>query len=92
MSGPFDFKSRLNKIAPASPPAMEEATKVDQVAERHDFVSREPAQRIQIQREPLDQVLLKGPLSVISRFKLYCQDNRLSYWRGIDELLKGAGR
>jgi hypothetical protein len=35
---------------------------------------------------------VKGPLSVLSRFKQYCNETNQPYWRVLDEMMKQMGR
>jgi hypothetical protein len=95
-SQPFDFKSKLAQVQPKAPPTppAEEAKKVDEVAERHEFVSREPQMRIERVRgsEPIDVLSVKGPLTVLNRFKALCNETGKPYWRILDEMMTQAGR
>jgi hypothetical protein len=96
VSSAFDFKSKLEHVKPVvapAPSAREEAA-ADQVAERNNFVSREPAQRLKRVRssEPIEIISVKGPLSVMNRFKAFANEGHGSYWEAIDDLLKRAGR
>jgi hypothetical protein len=68
---------------------------IDAVADRHDFVSREPAQRVKRSRidGPIEVLSVKGPLEVMNRFKTFCnEEQHSSYWQALDKLLKGVGR
>jgi hypothetical protein len=91
----FDFKQKLQRVQPkpAAPPEVMD-TKLDEVAERHEFVSREPVVRIERVRgaEPIDVLSVKGPLSVLNRFKNFCNETDQPYWRAIDAMLKAMGR
>jgi hypothetical protein len=95
MSGAFDFKSKLEHVKPAAPatPSARDEEAADQVAERNNFVSREPAQRLKRVRstEPIDIISVKGPLSVMNRFKAFANGGHGSYWEAIDDLLRRAG-
>jgi hypothetical protein len=93
----FDFKQKLSTIQPKAAPAAQapdEEKRVDQVAQRHDFVSRETLTRVERVRgtEPIDVMSVKGPLSVLSRFKQYCNETNQPYWRVLDEMMKQMGR
>ncbi len=94
-SNAFDFKQKLQRVQPkpAVPPELMDA-KLDEVAERHDFVSREPVVRVERVRgaEPIDVLSVKGPLSVLNRFKNFCNETDQPYWRAIDAMLKTMGR
>lgn len=68
---------------------------IDAVADRHDFVSREPMQRVKRSRMegPIEVLSIKGPLEVMNRFKTFCnEEGHSSYWQAMDTLLKGIGR
>jgi hypothetical protein len=98
MSNAFDFKSKLPQIQP-KPSERSEPTEaieaVDEVAERREFKSREPMTRVRRvrQSEPIEVLSVKGPLSVMNRFKEYANaEGHTSYWTAIDALLKQAGR
>ena len=91
----FDFKQKLQRVQPraaASPEVTD--SKLDEVAERHSFVSREPMVRVERVRgaEPIDVLSVKGPLSVLNRFKHFCNETGQPYWRAIDTMLKEMGR
>jgi hypothetical protein len=84
------FKPDAQDDTPA--PSLE---KIDEAAERHGFVSREPMTRVKRvrQSEPIEVLSVKGPLSVMNRFKEYANaEGHTSYWTAIDALLKRAGR
>jgi hypothetical protein len=34
---------------------------------------------------------IRPPLSVANRFVAWCKENRLSYWEGLNELMKHKG-
>lgn len=65
------------------PVTREIEARADKVAERVGFVSREPTGRVQRIRpkaeEPIDQIAIKGPLSVLNRFREYANDSGLTY-------------
>jgi hypothetical protein len=95
MSNAFDFKSKLQQVQPKPVPAPEPIETVDEIAERREFVSREPARRVKRvrQSEPIEVLSVKGPLSVMNRFKEYANsEGHTSYWTAIDALLRQAGR
>ena len=38
--------------------------------------------------EPKQQLLISGPVSLINRFKIFCDDNgNLPYWEGLEKLM-----
>ena len=97
MSNAFDFKSKIQQVQPKPAPelAPEPMAAVDEIAERREFISREPARRVKRvrQSEPIEVLSVKGPLSVMNRFKEYANsEGHTSYWTAIDALLKQAGR
>jgi hypothetical protein len=95
MSNAFDFKSKLSQVQPKPAPAPEPIEAIDEVAERREFKSREPLTRVKRvrQSEPIEVLSVKGPLSVMNRFKEYANaEGHTSYWTAIDALLKQAGR
>lgn len=68
--------------------------KIDAIAERHGFVSREPAERLYKQEQAKEATVplsIRPPLSVANRFIAYCKRERLSYWQGLNELMKAKG-
>jgi hypothetical protein len=95
MSNAFDFKSKLSQIQPKPSEPSEPIEAIDEVAERREFKSREPLTRVKRvrQSEPIEVLSIKGPLSVMNRFKEYANaEGHTSYWTAIDALLKQSGR
>ena len=98
MPSPFEFGTKLPidrvvpKPAPGAP-APDAVTRLDAAAEGHGFVSREPMMRVERVRgsEPIDVLSVKGPLSVLNRFKQYCNDTGQPYWRALDAMLRDRG-
>jgi hypothetical protein len=90
--------SRFNfsKIVPDAPDKPEASTAtIDAVADRHNFISREPAQRVKRSRMegPIEVLSVKGPLEVMNRFKTYAnEEGHSSYWQALDTLLRSVGR
>jgi hypothetical protein len=66
---------------------------VDTAAARHGFVSREP--EIPFKRDksvgPVVTLHTRAPIRVATPFQKFCDENRFSYWQGIEELMKRAG-
>ncbi len=94
-SSAFDFKQKLQRVQPRpATPSQVTDSKLDEVAEHHSFVSREPMLRVERVRgaEPIDVLSVKGPLSVLNRFKNFCNETGQPYWRAIDTMLKEMGR
>lgn len=85
-----------NKIAQIKPePESEESVpdhKLDEVAERHGFVSREPVQKIVRRRETEASANLniRPPISTYNRFVSWAMENRLSYPEALKELMDRA--
>jgi hypothetical protein len=98
MQSPFEFGAKLPidrvtpKAAPAAP-TVDVTARIDAAAEGRGFVSREPLVRIERVRgsEPIDVLSVKGPLSVLNRFKKYCNDTDQPYWRALDAMLRDRG-
>jgi hypothetical protein len=72
--------------------------RLDRVAEKAGFTSREPQQvaapRIDRRRKdagPFVAINTRAPVRVAEPFQRYCDNNRFSYWEGIEELMKLAG-
>jgi len=75
-------------------PDLERENRAERAAEKVGFVSREPVtrvERVRRQSEPQDSAYVRGPVSMINRFKQYCNDTGLSYGEALDELMKRAG-
>ena len=73
---------------------------IDKVGERHGFKSREPTTRKLTSRAvalrkrvdgPKTQFNVVGPAEVAERFIQFCTESRMSYWEGIEALMKRAG-
>jgi len=80
-----------DKVSSTPAPSIE---KIDAAAERHGFTSREPAERLYKQdqaKEATVPLSIRPPLSVANRFIAYCKRERLSYWEGLNELMKARG-
>src|SRR5215217_5476299 len=98
MPSPFEFGAKLpiNRVVPKPAPGTptpEAVAKLDAAAEGHGFVSREPLTRVERVRgsEPIDVLSVKGPLTVLNRFKQYCNQTGLPYWRALDQMLRDRG-
>lgn len=74
----------------------------DRLAKSQGFTSREAGQapaapvlmkkRRRIQHdEPVDQLSIRGPVRVLNGFIDYCEENKLSYWEGMERLVAEAG-
>jgi hypothetical protein len=66
--------------------------KIDEVAEKHGFVSREPTQKIvrRKEAEPSGNLNIRPPLSTYNRFVQWAIDNNLSYPQALKELMDRA--
>ena len=84
--------AKLGTITPSADPQPHD-DRVDAAADRHGFVSREPAEE-PFKRERLGPVVTLhtwAPVRVATPFQRFCEANRFSYWEGIEELMKRAG-
>ena len=101
MSENFGFSKRktltekLNAI-PQQSAICEPATPseaVDNAGDRYGFVSREP--EVPFKRDktvgPVVTLHTRAPIRVATPFQKFCDENRYSYWQGIEELMKRAG-
>ena len=94
----IEFPSRrklADKLGTITPAADRQPydDRVDAAADRHGFVSREPAQE-PFKRERIGPVVtlhMRAPVRVATPFQRFCEANRFSYWEGIEELMKRAG-
>src|SRR5215207_1636503 len=98
MPSPFEFEPKLpiNRVAPKPAPGAptpDAVAKLDAAADGHGFVSREPMTRVERVRgsAPIDVLSVKGPLSVLNRFKQYCNETGQPYWRALDQMLRDRG-
>jgi hypothetical protein len=66
--------------------------KVDALAEKHGFRSREPLQKIvrRKESEPSANLNIRPPISTYNRFVQWAMDNRLSYPEALKELMDKA--
>ncbi|WP_320188897.1 hypothetical protein RMS29_028225 (plasmid) [Agrobacterium rosae] len=87
------FSKRLADIKPDDEPETEVSDrKLDEVAERHGFVSREPVQKIirRKEAEPSANLNIRPPISTYNRFVSWAMENRLSYPEALKELMDRA--
>lgn len=91
---------RKSKPKPAVRKAQDDLA--DRLAKSQGFTSREAGQapaapvlmkkRRRIQHdEPVDQLSIRGPVRVLNGFIDYCEENKLSYWEGMECLVAEAG-
>jgi hypothetical protein len=66
--------------------------KIDEVAEKHGFVSREPIQKMSRRKpaEPSANLNIRPPISTFNRFLQFCEENRYSYPEALKELMDRA--
>jgi hypothetical protein len=91
--------TRISEIAPETPPAPVSAlARLDRVAEDMGFPSREAGAAgadaiVRRRREvgPGAQLNVKCPVPVYNRFVRFCDEERLTYWEGVQRLLDLAG-
>jgi len=98
-SSPSERRLNLGDLKGRRPLAPEDAetiAKVDQVAERVGFPSREatpaqesdqPLRRRTRKSRPKAQLNIQGPKEVLSDFIQYCEENDISYWEAIEQML-----
>lgn len=87
------FGSKIANITPDTDPAPAIPDhKLDEVAARHGFVSREPVQKVTRRREaePSANLNIRPPISTYNRFVTWAMDNRLSYPEALKELMDRA--
>jgi hypothetical protein len=79
----------------STPPDIEELRRADQVARSLGYVSRastEPPPPVQRKTlGPVEIVTIRAPITVSRTFKRWCEENRYSYWEGIEALMQRAG-
>ncbi len=90
---------RLKSFKPSQgrelPPT--EVARVDAVSERMGFKSRELPEAVQVAKRrkkeigPTTAINTRAPQRVAVPFIGFCEENRFSYWEGIEELMRRAG-
>jgi hypothetical protein len=86
--------NKLSSIKPDTEPAHAVPDhKIDEVAARHGFVSREPIQKVSRRKEaePSANLNIRPPISTYNRFVTWAMENRLSYPEALKELMDRAG-
>lgn len=95
MSGKdLGFGGKLANITPDTEgPARIPDARIDEVAERHGFVAREPIQKLTRRKpsEPSANLNIRPPVSTFNRFLIFCEQNRMSYPEALKELMDRAG-
>jgi hypothetical protein len=87
------FASKLSTIKPDTEPSPTVPDhKLDEVAARHGFVSREPLQKVSRRKEaePSANLNIRPPISTYNRFVTWAMENRLSYPEALRELMDRA--
>jgi hypothetical protein len=88
---------KLRAIRPAeSAPPLPVMDRIDAIADSHGFTSREasstasrpPVYRRKRQTGPTIPITTRLPERVAAAFIGFCEDNRLAYWEGIEEMMK----
>lgn len=91
---------RLKSVRPAEPraePAPADLARIDAVAERAGFSSREqqapPAVAYRRKKDigPTTAINMRAPQRVAVPFIKFCEENRYSYWEGVEELMRRCG-
>ncbi|WP_084705252.1 hypothetical protein [Beijerinckia mobilis] len=90
--------SLASKVASIKPkqaePVNPTLSRIDEAAEKVGFHSREPGTRLLPRRKksvgPTITINTRVPEDVAERFIQFCDQRRLSYWEGIDELMNLA--
>jgi len=79
---------------PSTEPAVP-MEKIDAAAAAHGFVAREVARPVISRRRkeigPTLAINMRVPERVAVPFIQFCEDGRLSYWEGVEELMKRSG-
>lgn len=87
---------KLKAIKPGTPQSNTgEIERTDRAGEALGFVSREPlATKLTRRRReigPTVAINTRAPERVADPFIRFCEENRYSYWEGIEELMKRTG-
>ena len=86
----------FGKLADIKPDAEERSAipdaKIDEIGERHGFVTREPVQKLSRRKpaEPSANLNIRPSITVFNRFVQFCEDNRMSYPEALKELMDRA--
>jgi len=84
------------KAKPKPPVRKAQDDLADRLAKSQGFTSREAAPVLMKKRrrvhhaEPVDQLSIRGPVRVLNGFIDYCEENKLSYWEGMERLVADA--
>ena len=101
---PFGFPARrqtaekIRAIAPGGDAPGHEAGslgRADDAGAALGFVPRDASRPALLRRRkevgPTTAINMRVPDAVAARFIAFCDDNRLSYWEGVDELMRRSG-
>ncbi|MBD9544295.1 hypothetical protein IB276_33150 [Ensifer sp. ENS04] len=87
------FGAKLDQIKPSTEPEVRiPDSKIDEVADRVGFPSREPIQKV-VRRAPSEgsaNLNIRPPISTYNRFVTWAMENRLSYPEALKELMDRA--
>lgn len=90
-------RKKLANITPRPPRDVhpESLRKTDAASIEAGFVPREAGARTAPRRQrsvgPTMTINTRVPVEIAERFIAFCDDNRLAYWEGIEELMKRTG-
>ncbi|KTQ86754.1 hypothetical protein NS226_17780 [Aureimonas ureilytica] len=93
----FGFADKIAKLKPAgegAPVREVEIQKVDRVAERAGFTSREPVVRKKRRQgisEAMGQINIRAAVEDINVFVEWCEENRYTSGQGFRELVRKIG-
>ncbi|GLR65334.1 hypothetical protein GCM10010909_00110 [Acidocella aquatica] len=87
--------AKLAGIKPSAEPVQSAPlAEIDEAGRRAGFTSREPGARLIPRRRkavgPTITINTRVPEDIAERFIQFCDQNRLSYWEGIEELMNRA--
>ena len=88
------FGGKLANITPdQDDPRKISDARIDEVAERHGFVAREPVKKLTRRKpsEPSANLNIRPPITTFNRFLVFCEQNRMSYPEALKELMVRAG-
>lgn len=78
-----------------TPQDIEELRRADQSAKSLSYVSREPGEvppLVQCNMLALVKIItIRAPVAVSRTFEAWCEQNRYSYWEGMEALMQRAG-
>lgn len=100
MSGKYGFGGGIDLPKNGNPkprltPDREALTEAVEAGATLGFVSREPTTKRKPgpkRTEAQDKVSIPGPKRVIDQFRVFCTEQNVTLWEGLDLLLQGPGR